>query len=223
MVVEFCSNIVDKIKSFQTSLSSPAVLPFAKIYYPIEDDQPFHEEYKIDSTKLCLLRLAFTQAKLAWSIGSVNPLKFIDLYKEGSQIAITSIMEALGIQKRTIGIPKEYLLRIADHLSSDAQSPALADGCLDYNQYALVADMLGFILSHPEMTDLAIKLQVVPESMLQIREGLVQGCRTLLLTYLNVCEDCFFKLYTCNVYFEKHSQGSGVVVPCPHGFVLSHI
>jgi hypothetical protein len=223
MVVDFCSHVVECVKISQASLASPAVAPFSKIYYPIDDDQQFNaEQYriKIDYTKLCLLRLAFTQMKLAWSIASINPAKFIDLYKEGSLLAIKGVAEALGLSSSKPAIPKEYLLCIADHLSQEFQTTSLVNGILDYKQYALLADMVGFMLTELNIPELGEKLRISAKSMLPVREGLIQASKTLLLMNLNVCEDCFFKLHTSNVYFERHSQGSGIVIPCPHGFVL---
>jgi hypothetical protein len=226
MVIDFCGQVADKIRSSQANLTSPAVSPSSRIYYPIEDDQPFNPDaygYKVDTSKLALLRLAFTQAKLGWSIGSSNPSKFIELYLEGTQIWIASIAEALNMTPMNRGIASELLTRMADHVSKDTMSPSLVYGYLDYHQYALAADMLGFALAYPDITALSQKLRVPQSQMLPVREGLMQASRTLLLMYLNLCEDCFFKLHTSNTCFEKHSQGEEVVIPCPHGFILSHI
>jgi hypothetical protein len=231
MTIEFCSHVCDKLRNLQTSLSSPSVSPFSRIYYPIDVDgfNPDQFNYKVDVIKSNLLRLALTQMKLAWSIGATNPSTYVEFYSQGSQIAISAVMESLGIQKAKFAMPSEFLIRIAEHLeAANPLSPSLVSGVVDYRNFALVGDMIGFLLCNcvsPQgfsqtTDDILKKLRIPFESLIPVREGLIHGSRVVLLMYLNTCEDCFFKLHSSNVHFESHSQASGLQVPCPHGFTF---
>ena len=218
----YCHKIMAKLKTMAIIGNSTIVTPYSRLNYSFDEFpfEPHFFKYRVDNLKSMMLKLISTVAKLEISVA----IECVPIDKEIVRIALedftTSFKESIHAVEPNENIPFVLLTAVANHFEAVRTiSPSLALGSFSYNIYALFADLYQLDILYPEL-DIAKSLQVSGAKTRQVRTGLLQAARILLLSYLNTCVNCLDDYSSSEIFFQKAINANRHTIPCPHRFLL---
>jgi hypothetical protein len=203
MAIKFISSVVERISYIQSSLSTPLIAPFSRIYHHIEGE-PFNPDafpYRLDTIKSDNFSLTLSQSRLFW----IN-----HDFKSSMEIACSILAKITG-SSNTISLPTTLLLQASIHFEAQTTlSPSVIQGIYTYQHYALVSDMIAYSLVNNLKGQQ--DLRIPDENLIKIRKGMLEVSKILIQTSMSVCDECLVDLI----------DGEGRdVAHCEHGFIPS--
>ena len=220
--VSYCYKLIAKLKTIAVLGNSSIVTPFSRLSCAF-DEMPFEPhffKYRVDHLKSLILDLDLTIAKMRFSQSVMNIPQNMMILRQTFFELSDMVSNSVHKIEPNENLAFVFLGGIADHYEAVRTiSPSLVLGTFSYSQYAFLADLYLFDQYFPELK-LAKLLNTSSNNLSQIKDGLLQAARILLLSYMNSCTLCLDAYPISEIYFQKATKVSRKTVPCQHRFTL---